>query len=404
MPDAAVMKRAILIVLDGVGVGELPDAGDYGDRGASTLNHVIAATGGLDLPALASLGLGRVAGVRGIPASLDPAASFGRMAELGAGKDSTAGHFELAGLVVQEAFPTYPRGFPPDLIEKIEKTIGRSTIGNFPCSGTEIIARLGEEHLRTGSPIVYTSADSVFQVAAHEDLFPLEELYRICETARTLLRGEHAVARVIARPFRGEPGRFVRTAGRRDYSLAPHGPTVLNRASEAGMPVVAVGKIFDLYAGSGITDHRPSKGNTQTIELLKDVVSASSPEEASRKARGSIIAANLVDFDMLYGHRNDPAGFARALMEFDDALPGIVAGLRKDDLLIITADHGNDPTTAGTDHTREYVPLLVCGPAFRQGVDLGTRDTFADVAATMAAHLELDPPEAGTSFLGEIAP
>ncbi len=400
MPAAASTNRAILVVLDGVGVGELPDAGDYGDRGTSTLSHVITAAGGLDLPSLASLGLGRVPGVEGIPPADEPSASFGRMAEQGAGKDSTAGHWELAGLVVDRPFPTYPDGFPADLIEAFETAIGRRTLGNFPCSGTEIIARLGEEHCRTKRPIVYTSADSVFQVAAHEDLFSLEELYRICETARDMLVGEHAVARVIARPFEGQPGRFVRTAGRRDFSLAPHEPTLLNRACEAGLPVTTVGKIFDLYAGSGITEHRPSKGNSRTIELLLDAIRG----EDGIEPRGGIIAANLVDFDMLFGHRNDPAGFARALKVFDDALPAIVGELREGDLLVVTADHGNDPTTPGTDHTREYVPLLAAGPGFSRGIDLGTRETFADVAATFAAHLGLEHKGAGRSFLEEIAP
>lgn len=388
-----------MIVLDGVGIGALPDAEDFGDTGTSTLSHVIAAAGGLELPALAALGLGNIPGVEGMPSPESTAACYGRMAEQGAGKDSTAGHWELAGLVVEKPFPTYPGGFPDDLVAAFEERTGRGALGNCACSGTEIIVRLGEEHLATGNPIVYTSADSVFQVAAHEDIITLEELYEICAAARDLLQGEHAVARVIARPFTGRPGSFVRTAGRRDYSLPPHGPTLLNRAQDAGMRVLAIGKVYDLYAGSGITDHRPSKGNAQTVELLAEALME---QPTAAEPNGGIVIANLVDFDMLYGHRNDPAGFARALAEFDAALPGLLCRLRPGDLLCITADHGNDPTTPGTDHTREYVPLLVTGPGFAAGKDLGTRSTFADLGATLAEYLGLSGLEAGTSFLKEI--
>jgi len=401
------MKRVIIIVLDGVGVGELPDAASYGDVGTNTLSHVIAAVGGLELPHLANLGLGNIPGVEGIPQESRPGASYGRMAERGAGKDSTAGHWELAGLIVEHPFPTYPEGFPKDLVHEFEARIGRKVLGNFPCSGTEILVQLGEEHLTTGRPILYTSADSVFQIAAHEEVIALGELYRMCEAARAMLTGEHAVARVIARPFVGPPGRFERTAKRRDFSLVPHGPTLLSLAAATGMRVLAIGKVFDLYAGHGITAHLPSKGNTQTIELLRQALAGDTAESAP----GEIIIANLVDFDTLYGHRNDAEGFARALREFDDALPALLDGLRESDLLMITADHGNDPTTPGTDHTREHVPLLVCGPPYgggtqetrvRAGCDLGLRTTFADLGATCAAYLQITPPSAGESFLEEI--
>jgi len=380
-------------------------------RGTDTLSHVAAACGGLELPVLAALGLGNIPGVSGVPAADAPRACFGRMAEAGAGKDSTAGHWELAGLVVERPFPTYPAGFPRDLIEAFERAIGRATLGNIAASGTEIISRLGREHMETGRPIVYTSADSVFQIAAHESVIPPAELYSICAAARELLRGGHAVARVIARPFEGEPGRFVRTAGRRDFSLPPHGPTLLTRASEAGCGVLAIGKVFDLYAGAGVTEHQPSKGNARTMELLTRAVEDGGGDSGDRsngcgdRNNGcGFIIANLVDFDMLYGHRNDPAGFARALEEFDRDLPGLLDRLAPDDLLLITADHGNDPTTPGTDHTREYVPLLATGPAFAAGRDLGTRATFADAGATCAEHLGLPPLEAGHSFLAEMTP
>lgn len=387
------MKRTVIIILDGVGIGALPDAGEYGDVGTNTLSHVINAVPGLRLPNLASLGLGRIRGVVGVPEAASPQASFGRMAEKSKGKDSTTGHWELAGLVVEKAHPTYPDGFPGDVIEAFEKAIGRGTLGNIPASGTEIIASLGDEHLRTGRPIVYTSADSVFQVAVHHDVMTEEELYRACRIARGLLKGDHAVCRVIARPFEGRSGQYVRTAGRKDFSLPPPGPTLFDRAEEAGMSVLAIGKVFDLYAGSGIELHWSAKGNTEIIEKII---------EALGRDEAAIIIANLVDFDMLYGHRNDPKGFAKALKEFDDAVPDILERLRDADLFMITADHGNDPTTPGTDHTREYVPLLVGGPAFKKGRDLGTRGSFADAGATAAEFLGLPRLGAGRSFLGEI--
>jgi phosphopentomutase len=413
------MKRALLVVLDGVGCGALPDADRYGDEGTNTLSHVVAATG-IELPNLAALGLGRVPGVEGIARNTPAGACHGRMAEGSQGKDSTAGHWELAGLVVEKAFPTYPDGFPRDLIHAFEERIGLATIGNIPCSGTEIIARLGAEHQETGKPIVYTSADSVFQIAAHEDVIPLERLYTICREARAILDGENAVARVIARPFTGTPGNFVRTAARRDFSLEPPGPTLLTSAVDAGLGVLAIGKIHDLYAGAGITRHQPSKGNTATVALLHEAILARGFSADGLSADGfsadglsaerqtddgpGLVLANLVDFDMLYGHRNDAPGFARALCEFDDALPDLLAALGTEDLLVITADHGNDPTTSGTDHTREYVPLLVYGPGLAAGRDLGTRSTFADAGATIAAHLGLPPLRRGKSFLEEILP
>lgn len=384
--------RVILIVLDSCGAGEAPDAAAYGDAGASTLSHTARACGGLRLPVLGRLGLGRIVPVDGVPPDPAPAGAFGKMAEASPGKDSTTGHWELAGVVLDRPFPTYPRGFPPEVIEPFEARIGRRVLGNRPASGTQIIAELGEEHLRTGSPIVYTSADSVFQVAAHEARVPVEELYRYCRIAREILAGPHAVSRVIARPFAGAPGRFVRTDRRRDFSLPPPEPTVLDHLQDAGVPVLAIGKVADLFAGRGITEavhtHDDLDGLRRTLEAL-----------AAR--RRGLVFTTLVDLDSLYGHRNDPRGYGADLERIDGALGSIVAGLGERDLLIVTADHGNDPTTPGTDHTREYVPLLLAGPRVRAGADLGVRRTFADVGATVAEALGAGLPRAGMSLLGE---
>ncbi|MCW2277360.1 phosphopentomutase [Heliophilum fasciatum] len=374
-------KRAIFLVMDSVGIGELPDADQYGDQGSHTLGHTAEALGGLALPVLASLGLGRIAAIAGVPAVAQPQAAYGKMAERSPGKDTTTGHWELAGLILEQAFPVYPQGFPAAIIDAFEQAIGRKTLGNVAASGTEIIQRLGADHERTGYPIVYTSADSVFQIAAHEEVIPLEDLYRYCETARQLLTGAHAVGRVIARPFTGKAGAYVRTANRHDYSLQPPGPLMLERVQEAGMTVAAVGKMADIYAGRGITERRASRSNRegidQTLALMGEVESG-------------LILTNLVDFDMLFGHRNDPVGYGRALEDFDRRLPAILAALRPDDLLVITADHGCDPTTASTDHSREYVPVFLAGSAV-QPVDVGTRTTFADVGETILAWLGLKP-------------
>jgi len=385
--------RAFLIVLDGVGIGALPDAGDYGDEGSHTLGHVAEAVGGLRLPALERLGLGRIAPLSGVRAVHDPRGAHGRMAERSKGKDSTTGHWELAGVVSERPFPTYPQGFPVPLLERLASRVGRGWIGNVAASGTEIIARLGEAHLRSGDLIVYTSADSVFQIAAHEEKVPIEQLYAACRTARELLTGEHAVARVIARPFLGAPGDFRRTERRRDFSLVPPEPTLLDRLAAAGETVITVGKVDDLFAGRGVSEALHTRDNAEGEELLIDL--------ARRPGRG-LVFANLVDFDQQFGHRNDAPGFARALERFDERLPELLGRLRSDELCLVTADHGNDPTTPSTDHSREYVPLLVAGPRVREGVDLGTRETFADLGATLAQAFGVTAPRTGRSFLAEI--
>jgi len=385
--------RAFLIVLDGVGLGALPDAADYGDAGSHTLRHVAEANGGLRLPTLERLGLGCIEPLPGVRALGDPRGAYGRMAERSKGKDSTTGHWELAGIVSERAFPTYPRGFPEDLLERFARRVGREWLGNVAASGTEIIARLGAEHQRTGKLIVYTSADSVFQIAAHEETVPLPELYEACRVARTLLTDEHAVGRVIARPFTGAAGSYRRTANRRDFSLPPPGATLLDRLTERGLQVFTIGKVDELFAGRGVTEAVHTKDNAEGEALLCEL------------ARGSgegLVFANLVDFDQQYGHRNDPSGFARALEQFDGRAAELIGSLRSDEMCLITADHGNDPTTPSTDHSREYVPLLVAGPRVRSGADLGTRETFADVAATLCEMFSLARPAAGRSFLREV--
>jgi len=389
-------RRFILIVLDGVGAGELPDAAAFGDAGANTLGNLSRRVGGLHLPALQSLGLGNILDLAGLPPATAPRASWGRMAEKSLGKDSTLGHWELMGLVTPTALPTYPRGFPADLVEAWCREAGLpGVLGNRPASGTEIVAELGDEHLATGRPILYTSADSVFQVAAHEAAFGLERLYDACLKARARLQGRHAVARVIARPFLGGPGTFTRTANRRDFSLPPWGPTSLDRAAAAGVEVVAIGKIRDLFAGVGIDRTLPAKGNAAGLDRLEALLG----EDGGGRHR--LILLNLVDFDMLWGHRCDPEGFRDGLAAFDARLPELLARLGGQDLLVLTADHGNDPTGTSTDHSREYVPLLAYRPG-RPGRPLGTRATFADVGATLEEWFGL-VPAAGSSFLGELS-
>ncbi|EIV99129.1 MULTISPECIES: phosphopentomutase [Thermoanaerobacter] len=385
-------KRVILIVLDSVGVGELPDAYKFGDEGSNTLGHVTEKTG-IGLPNMGKLGLGNIIPLKSVPENPNAVGGYGKMAEKSAGKDTTTGHWEIAGLITEKPFPTYPHGFPEEIIKEFEKRIGRKVLGNKPASGTEIIKELGEEHVKTGYPIVYTSADSVFQVAAHEDVIPLEELYRICEIAREILKGDHAVGRVIARPFTGTPGNFVRTGNRRDFSLKPFEPTILDMLKEAGYEVFAIGKIEDIFAGQGITEKNHTTNNdegiTATIKAMDEI-------------KNGLIFTNLVDFDMLYGHRNDVEGYAKALTHFDNRLPEIMGKLTKEDLLIITADHGCDPTTPSTDHSREYVPLLVYSPSMKHGVNLGVRSTYSDVAATIAEIFKVGPTKHGTSFLKEL--
>ena len=383
-------SRVIIIVLDSAGVGELPDAGRYGDEGSGTLPHTARAVGGLRVPQLEALGLGRIVpleGVRPLPA---PRGAYGKLAERSAGKDSTTGHWELMGVIVDRPFPTYPKGFPADLIAAFERAIRTSILGNEAASGTEIIARLGPEHQRTGYPIVYTSADSVFQVAAHEDVIPVQRLYEICLTARRLLTGPHAVSRVIARPFVGSPGAYTRTDRRRDFSLPPTAPTVLDAVSAQGLEVVGIGKISDLFAGRGVT---------RSIHTRDDLDGMAQTGAAMTVTARGIIFTNLVDLDSKFGHRNDPAGYARGLEAIDAALPQVMGRVRADDLVVITADHGNDPTTGSTDHAREYVPVLFGGPAVRGGVDLGVRSTFADVGATVADALAIPWEGPGTSVL-----
>lgn len=387
------MKRLVILVLDSVGVGELPDAHLYGDVGSNTLANTAKAVGGLRLPNCQRLGLGNIIPIDGVPPTEQPQAAWGKMAEVSKGKDTTTGHWEIAGLKLDAPFPTYPQGFPPEIMEEFEKRIGRKTLGNYPASGTAIIEELGEKHLETGYPIVYTSADSVFQIACHEEVVPLEQLYSWCEIAREILQGEHAVGRVIARPFVGEPGSFKRTANRHDYSLPPTRPTVLDALKEGGIPVYGVGKISDIFAGQGITESFPTKDNQDGIDRLVELLET--------KKETCLIFANLVDFDMVWGHRNNPQGYAQGLEEFDQRLPEILAGLTPQDLLIITADHGCDPTTPSTDHSREYVPLLVTGEGVVP-VNLGTRNSFADVAKTAAHFFGKEYRTIGVSFLREV--
>ncbi|ACX52426.1 phosphopentomutase [Ammonifex degensii KC4] len=365
-----------MVVLDGVGIGALPDAHRYRDEGSNTLGNLARAVGGLDLPHLTAWGLGNIGEILGVDPVEEPLASYGKMAEASPGKDTTTGHWELMGVILERPFPVYPQGFPPEIIRTFEERIGRKVLGNKPASGTVIIEELGPLHLETGYPIVYTSADSVFQIAAHEEVIPVEELYRMCRIAREILTGEHAVARVIARPFTGKPGSFRRTPRRHDFSLPPPRPTLLDALVERGYEVVGIGKIPDIFAGRGITRSLPAKDNQENLQVTIKAVKNMAP---------GLVFTNLVDFDTLYGHRNDLQGFARALREFDAALPRLAEALPEDGILFVTADHGCDPTTPSTDHSREYVPLLVWGGSrLGRGVNLGVRETFADLAATVA--------------------
>lgn len=386
-------KRVILIVLDSVGIGALPDAASFGDVGAHTLGNIYRMRGHLALPHLTSLGLAKIEDSRLPGSDIPPLGSYGRCAEQTLAKDTTCGHWEMAGLPLAEPFKTYPNGFPHSLIQEFEKRIGRKTLGNCVASGTEIIQQLGDEHVRTGFPIVYTSADSVFQVAAHEGAIPLDELYRICEIARELLQGDYLVGRVIARPFVGGEGRYARTENRRDYAMPPFSDTILDGLYKLGVPTIGIGKIEDIFCHRGLSESDHTTNNKDGIRAtLRYMDSASA----------GLIFANLVDFDMLYGHRNDVEGYARTLEEFDAALPEILAALREQDILMITADHGCDPTFPGTDHTREYIPLLVTGMGLKRGVDLGTRRSFADIGATAYAYLSGQEWSVGKSFLDDV--
>ncbi len=386
------MASAVIIILDGVGAGELPDAADYGDAGSDTLGNTARAVGGLALPTLARLGLGNLHPIAGVPPAVRPLAAWGRLGEVSHGKDSTTGHWELMGVITEVPFPTYPGGFPPAVLERFREAVGLEALGNCVASGTEIIERLGDEHVRTGRPIIYTSADSVFQIAAHEEVVPLARLYSWCEAARQLLVPPHHVSRVIARPFTGASGHYVRTPNRRDFSVEPPDTLLLPRLVEAEVGVTAVGKISDLYAAKGITEKIVAKGNAQGQQALA--------EAYARDVDGDVLfLLNLVDFDMLWGHRNDPAGMAAELARFDAWLAGWLPRLRSGDLLLITADHGNDPTTASTDHAREYVPLLAMLGGREGGGPLGDRATFADVGATVAEFFGATVPAVGRSFL-----
>jgi len=384
-------RRAAIVVLDGVGIGAAPDAADYGDVGSDTLGNLARAVGGLDLPNLQRAGLGNLAPLAGVLPNGTPTAAHGILSPRSAGKDSTTGHWEIAGVWLERPFPTYPEGFPAEIVEEFSRRTGRGVIGNVVGSGTDVIDRYGAEHRRTGAWIVYTSADSVFQVAAHEETVPLAELYRACEIARALLVAPHDVSRVIARPFVGEPGAFRRTANRRDFSLAPPAETLLDALDEAGVARAGVGKVDDLFAGRAISS-RHTASNAEGVEAIAQWLD---------EAPSGLLFANLVDFDQLYGHRNDVAGFYRALREFDEALPGLLSRLREDDLLFLTADHGNDPTTASTDHARERVPLLASGRAVRP-IALGVRETFADLGATVAEWLGVGFRGRGESFLARM--
>jgi phosphopentomutase len=385
------LVRVILIVLDSVGAGELPDAPAYGDEGSDTLGNMSRIVA-LELPTLRRLGLGRVANIGGAEPH-PPAAAFGRMSEASPGKDSVTGHWELMGLVLERPFPVFPGGFPQALIDQFESRIGRPTLGNVVASGTVIIEQLGPEHMRTGRPIVYTSADSVFQIAAHEDVVALEELYRYCEVAYELVAKGRGVGRVIARPFVGTPGQFRRTPNRRDFALKPFEPTLLDLLKDAGLPVVAIGKIEDLFAGQGITHAAHTKSDDHGMDEV---------DRAMDSTPRGLIFANLVDFDAMYGHRNDPAGYAANLERFDARLARLLPRLVPGDVLVVTADHGNDPTTPSTDHSREYVPLLITGNRVRAGTDLGVRSTFADLGQTIAEIFGVGPLKHGTSFAADL--
>lgn len=384
-------KRFIIIVLDSVGIGAQPDAALYGDEGANTLGNLYK-TRGLNIPNMLALGLGNIEG-SGLPQAASPKGCFGRAAEITKAKDTTSGHWEMAGVVMDPPFRTYPNGFPQRVIDAFEKGTGRGTLGNCVASGTEIIQELGDEHVKTGRLIVYTSADSVFQIAAHQDVVPLEELYRACEVAREILVGDDLVGRVIARPFTGSSGKYTRTEFRRDYAIPPVGDTILDALTAKGLTTVCVGKIEDIFHRRGVSISDHTRNNHDGIEATLRFIG---------EGAGDLIFANLVDFDMLYGHRNDIEGYGAALEYFDARLPELIAAMREGDVMLITADHGCDPTTASTDHSREYIPILASGPKLAGGADLGTRKSFADIGSTAIEYLTGEPWRIGASFLSEL--
>lgn len=387
-------KRVHLVVLDSVGIGEAPDAEAFGDTGSNTLGHTADAVGGLNMPNMEKLGLANIVPVKGLAKADSPAAYYGKLQEASVGKDTMTGHWEIMGLNIDTPFKVYPDGFPEELIQQLEEKTGRKVLGNKPASGTEILDELGQQHMETGAIIVYTSADPVLQIAAHEEIVPLEELYRICEIARELtLAPEYLVGRVIARPFLGKPGAFKRTTNRHDYALAPFGRTVMNELKDSGKDVIAIGKIDDIYNSAGVTKSLRTKDNMDGMDKLVQV--------AGEDFHG-LSFLNLVDFDALFGHRRDPQGYGNALEAFDARLPEVLEQMQEDDLLIITADHGNDPTFPGTDHTREYVPLLAYSPRFTGGEQLETGKTFSDIGATIAENFAVAMPEFGKSFLARL--
>ncbi|MEO4053285.1 phosphopentomutase [Solibacillus sp. CAU 1738] len=387
-------KKIHVIVMDSVGIGEAPDADKFGDVGSHTLGHIAQKMNGLTMPNMATLGLSNIRELQGIKKAEQPTAFYGMMQEASVGKDTMTGHWEIMGLNIDKPFKVYPEGFPAELIAKLEEQTGRKVLCNLPYSGTAVLEDYGKEHMETGAIIVYTSADPVLQIAAHEEIVPLEELYKICEIARELtLDPKYLVGRVIARPFIGTQGNYIRTSNRHDYALTPFGRTTMAEMKDAGLDVIAIGKISDIFNGDGVTDAIRTKNNTDGMDKMVEVV--------HRNFHG-ISFLNLVDFDANFGHRRDPIGYGEALEEFDRRLPEVLDALTEEDLLIITADHGNDPTFPGTDHTREYVPLIVYSPRFKAGAELPLRETFADIAATIAENFGVKAPEFGTSFLGEL--
>ncbi|MFJ7510137.1 phosphopentomutase [Peribacillus simplex] len=394
MKGNSAFKRIFVIVMDSVGIGEAPDADLFGDKGADTLGHIAEKMNGLNMPTLAKLGLGNIREIKGIDKVQQPLAYYTKMKEASTGKDTMTGHWEIMGLNISTPFRVFPDGFPELLVNELEAKMGRGIIGNVPASGTEIIERLGEEHMKTGALIVYTSADSVLQIAAHEDIVPIDELYKICEIAREVtMADEFKVGRVIARPFTGEPGNFKRTPNRHDYALKPFNRTVMDELKDSGYDVLAIGKISDIFDGEGVTESLRTVSNMDGMDKLIQTV------EQDFKGLSFL---NLVDFDALYGHRRDPEGYGKALEEFDARMPEVLDKLKEDDLLIITADHGNDPVHEGTDHTREYVPLLVYSKRFTEGAELPIRDTFADIGATVAANFDVKMPAFGKNILGDL--
>lgn len=383
------INRVILIVLDSVGMGEMPDSKEYGDEGSNTLGNIAQNMPGFTLPNLKKIGLGNIDGMVGIDSTENPEGSFGKCAEMSKGKDTVTGHWEISGIILETPLNTYPHGFPKDIINEFEKIIGRKVIGNIVASGTEIIKELGDEHVKSGNPIVYTSADSVFQIAAHEEVISLDELYRMCQVAREMLVGDKIVGRVIARPFIGSSGSYKRTPNRKDFALDPFDTTMLDYIKQSGLSVMAVGKIEDIYNGRGVTDAVHIRNNMDGVDKTIEYI---------KTDKRGLIFTNLVDFDMLYGHRNDVEGYGNALMDFDRRLPEIIESMRNDDVLIITADHGCDPTTLSTDHSREYVPLLVYGNKIKRGINAGTRGTFSDIGKSVLHMLEVNNKLFGESF------